>query len=170
VVALEALLAAPASTFAGAVLYEPPIVIGAPLGGDAVARARVALAAGKAGIALTIFLRDVVELPPGAASLAGHLAVGLPRWRAMVPRQIDDTAAINQLGNRLDAYSRIGAPALLLGGARSPTHLGERLRTLAGVMPHAELTILPRQGHGANTQAPGKVAAVVSAFADTVLR
>jgi pimeloyl-ACP methyl ester carboxylesterase len=44
----EAMVASP-SSFAGAVLYEPPVVTDVPLGAEAVARARVALAAGRPG-------------------------------------------------------------------------------------------------------------------------
>lgn len=71
VVALEALVASP-STFAGAVLYEPALVIGPPLGGEAVKQARAALAAGKPGRAMVIWLRDVIRLPRGLPGWAGH--------------------------------------------------------------------------------------------------
>jgi pimeloyl-ACP methyl ester carboxylesterase len=42
VVALEALVSS-RSSFAGAVLYEPPVVIGPPLGGEALTQAKAAL-------------------------------------------------------------------------------------------------------------------------------
>ena len=73
VVALEALAAAPAATFAGAVLFEPPVAIGPPPGGEApggqasgdepIDRARAAVAAGQPGKAMQIFVRDVVGMP-----------------------------------------------------------------------------------------------------------
>jgi pimeloyl-ACP methyl ester carboxylesterase len=168
VVALEALAASPA-TFPGAVLYEPPVVTGPPLGGDAVGRAEAAIAAGRPGRAMTIFLRDVVQVPAPAARLAGTVMAVHPSWRALIPRQIDDAAAINQLGVRLDAYARIEVPVVLLGGERSPAHLGARLDALAGALPHAERVVLPRQGHGAHLRAPGDVARVIASLADRVL-
>jgi len=168
VVALEAIVASPPA-FPGAVLYEPPVVIGPPLGGDAVGRAEAAIAGGRPGRAMTIFLRDVVQIPAYAAHLAGLTVAVAPRWRAFIPRQINDAAAINQLGVRLDAYAQIQIPVILLGGGRSPAHLGTRLDALARTLPHAEKVVLPRQGHGANQTAPGDVARVIETLADKVL-
>jgi alpha-beta hydrolase superfamily lysophospholipase len=48
VVALEAALASPAQV-AGMVLYEPPVAVTEPLGGDALVRAKAALAVGDPG-------------------------------------------------------------------------------------------------------------------------
>jgi pimeloyl-ACP methyl ester carboxylesterase len=169
VVALEALVASP-SSFAGAVVYEPPVVTGEPLGGMALAPARAALAAGRPGRALTIFLRDIVRVPPLAARLAGLVVPVHRRWRAYVPRQLDDVEAIDGLGNRLDAYAEVGVPTVLLGGDRSPAHLGERIDVLARALPHAEKVVLRGEGHGANVSAPAEVARVVANLADKVLR
>jgi pimeloyl-ACP methyl ester carboxylesterase len=171
VVALEALVASPA-TFAGAVLYEPPIVTGAPLGGGthAVERAQAAVAAGRPGRAMAIFLRDIVGLPPLFARLAGMALAVDRRMRAFVPRQIDDAAAINQLGVRLHAYADVDLPVVLLGGDRSPAHLGERLDALAAVLPAAERVMLHGQGHDAHRSAPEEVARVIETLAGKVLR
>ncbi|MEV6863586.1 alpha/beta hydrolase [Streptosporangium subroseum] len=169
VVALEALLASP-STFAGAVLYEPALVIGPPLGGEAVKQARVALAAGKPGKAMAIWLRDVIRLPPWLARLGGAYVTVSPRYRALLPRQLDDNDALDQLGVRLDAYTRIETPTVLLTGDRSPAHLGERLDALARRLPHAEKVVLHGQGHAANQTASGEVARVIETLADRVLR
>ena len=61
IVALEAALRVP-SALAGLVLYEPPVAVKEPLGGEAVARAKAALARGDASAAMAIHLRDVVRL------------------------------------------------------------------------------------------------------------
>jgi pimeloyl-ACP methyl ester carboxylesterase len=169
VVALEAMVASP-STFPGAVIYEPPVVIGPPLGGEALQRARAAMAAGKAGKAITIFMRDIVGIPPLVARLAGMFVAIQPRWRKFVPRQLDDVEAIDQLGVRLDAYARIEVPNVLLGGDRSPARLGKRLDALARALPRAEKVVLRGQGHGANQRAPGEVARIIETLADKVLR
>jgi pimeloyl-ACP methyl ester carboxylesterase len=82
-----------------------------------------------------------------------------------VSRQIDDTEAINLLGNRLDAYRSITLPVLLLTGARTPKHLREPTGRLAAVLPGARpLAVMAGQGHGANERAPGEVAGLVANF------
>ncbi|ADD45557.1 alpha/beta fold hydrolase [Stackebrandtia nassauensis] len=168
VVALEAMVAAP-SSFAGAVLYEPPIVTGPPLGGEALVRARAAVAAGKPGAAIAGFVRDVVGMPGWIARAAGMYAAVSPRMRALVPRQVEELAAIDELGNRLDAYARIDSPVLLLGGERSPANLAHRLDALAAVLPHAERRTLRKLGHDGNRRSPGMLAGVIAEFADRVL-
>ena len=169
VLALEALVATPAA-YAGAVLYEPPCVIGPPLGGEALARAQASIAAGKPGTALAIFLREIVRAPAWAALLSKLVVALSPRIRRMARHQIDDCAAIDQLGNRLDTYAEITVSIVLLGGDRSPAHLGERLDALERVLPNTQRVVLHGQGHAANALAPGRVADVIAGFADTVLR
>jgi pimeloyl-ACP methyl ester carboxylesterase len=180
VVALEALAAAPA-TFAGAVLFEPPVALEPPAGSEEASseeagseeagskkfdRARSAVTDGKPGKAMQIFVRDVVGVPAAAAWLVRLLVAVSPRLRAMVPRQLTD---LDGLGFRLDAYARIKTPVVLLGGARSPAHLGERLDALAAAMPHAQRVVMPRRDHDAQVKAPGEVAAVIAALAGEVL-
>ncbi|MFC0864529.1 alpha/beta fold hydrolase [Sphaerimonospora cavernae] len=167
VVALESLVAAP-ELFTGAVLYEPPAVIGTPLGGpngENITRARQAIATGRSGRALRIFMRDVVRFPAWLAFLSGVCLSVMLRLRSLVPQQLDDTEAIDRLGVRLDAYARIATPVLLLGGDRSPAHLSERLDALARVLPRAERAVLRGQGHTAHGTAPAEVAEAVGSFA-----
>ena len=65
--------------------------------------------------------------PCGWDACGGGLADALfvrlsPKVRPFVPRQIDDTEAINRLGARLDAYGSITVPVLLLtASGRPPT-------------------------------------------------
>ena len=61
-------------------------------------------------------------------------------------------------------------PTVLLGGDRSPAHLGQRLDALARVLPRAERVVLHGQGHDAHRGAPDRVARVVEGLADKVLR
>ncbi|WP_068923771.1 alpha/beta fold hydrolase [Planobispora rosea] len=160
VVALEAALALPGA-FTGLVLYEPPVAVGSILGGPAAAAARDALARGRRGKALEIFMRDVVRLTPWKAWLVGAFTCVYPTLRAFVPGQIHDQLALDRLGLRLDAYRDIGIPAVLLGGETSPAHLSGRLDALARVLPATERVTLPRQGHGAHMSAPGQVAQII---------
>lgn len=170
VLALEAMVELP-SAFAGAVLYEPPCVTAdLPLGGSALARAQAAVSAGRTGRALAIFLRDIVRIPGWSAWLAGAAVPIIPRLRRLAPHQIDDCAAIDALGNRLEAYASLTVPAVLLGGDRSPSHLGERLDALEQAMPDTERVVMRGQGHGANVTAPARVADVIEHLAGKVLR
>jgi len=131
VLALEALVADP-DLYAGAVLYEPPIVLDEPLGGAKLAPARAAIAAGKPGQALRIFLRDVVRTGPLLAAVAGLALTAKPEWAGRVERQLDDNDAIDALGNRLSAYGKIDLPVLLLAGDKSPAHLANASRRCGG--------------------------------------
>jgi pimeloyl-ACP methyl ester carboxylesterase len=167
VVALEA-LAASAGTFAGAVLFEPPVAAGPPdpAGSEALALANAALAAGKPGKAAQIFIRDIAGMPAFSAWIIRAIVNLMPRLRAMIPRQITD---LDGVGQRLDAYARITTPVVLLGGERSPAHLGKSLDALAAVMPHAERVMLARRDHFANRKAPAEVAHVIETLALRVL-
>lgn len=168
VLALEALVALP-EAFAGAVLYEPPCVIGPPLGGEALTRAQAAMTAGSPGKALAIFLRDIVRTPAWAAWMSGAFVPLVPRLGRLAPHQLDDCAAIDEVGVRLEAYSRIDVPVVLLGGERSPAHLGERLDALEQVMPNTRRIRLRRQGHAANNLAPARVAEIIATLGGEAL-
>ena len=162
-------------------LFEPPVAIGPPPGaeapggdapggktpgGEPLDRARAAVAAGQPGKAMQIFVRDVVGCSAPYAWAVRPLVAVSPRLRALAPRQISD---LDGVGPRLDVYARIETPTVLLGGERSPAHLGERLDALAAVMPHAEKVILARRDHSAHLRAPDEVARVIETLADRVL-
>jgi pimeloyl-ACP methyl ester carboxylesterase len=164
VVALEAILARPA-LFSGAVLYEPPLVIGPPLGGEAAQKARAALAAGKRRQAMTIFLLDIVGFSKSGAPLAAAFVASNPRYRPLIPRQFDDLDAMDGLGCRLEAYSGIDLPVTLVGGERSPAHHAQRLDALQARLPKADRFVMARRGHGANATAPGEVARIIETAA-----
>jgi pimeloyl-ACP methyl ester carboxylesterase len=166
VVALESALAAP-SAFRAMVLYEPPVAVDEPLGGEALRRARAALDAGDPDRAISIHMREIAG--------AGRLMVtGLrrlpPVWRVIrghAAAQITDDEAIESLGVGLGRYARLDLPVLLLGGDRGPAHLRERLDALAAVLPRLErVVVLKGHGHMANLRAPEEVARVIAAFAD----
>ncbi|MBO3732821.1 MULTISPECIES: alpha/beta fold hydrolase [Glycomyces] len=169
VLALEALAAMP-EAFAGAVLYEPPCVIGPPLGGEVLARAQVAMDAGKPGRALAIFMRDIVETPAWAAWMSAAAIPLVPRMGRLAQHQLDDCAAIDEIGLRLEEYARIDVPIVLLGGERSPAHLGARLDALERAMPNTERVLMRHQGHAATSLAPARVAEVIAGLGDKELR
>ncbi|GGS05395.1 hydrolase [Streptomyces humidus] len=169
VVALETALAAP-RTCAGLLLYEPPVAVDRPLGGEALRLARAQLDQGRPEQAMATHLRRIV----GMSRRSVLLMRALPPMRVMLGNQaeaqIRDDEAIEALGVGLDRYASLDVPVLLLGGERSPAHLRARLDALARVLPRVHrMTIMPGQGHMANFRAPGDVARVVADFAEDVL-
>ena len=168
VVALQSALAAP-RRFTGVVLYEPPLAVTRPVGGEALRRARAALDAGDPDRAIAIHLREIVGM--SRLAVAGIRRVP-PIWQVVhgyAAAQITDDEAIESLGVGLDRYAGLDLPVLLLGGERSPAFLRAGLEALAAVLPRPDpLVVLPGQGHMANLRAPGEVARVVASFADRV--
>jgi 2-succinyl-6-hydroxy-2,4-cyclohexadiene-1-carboxylate synthase len=95
--------------------------------------------------------------PPLAAELwREDLLRNDPRGLAAVLRGLG-TGAMTPLWDRLGELSM---PAAVLAGAGDPKYvaLGERL---AAALPHAELAIVPRAGHGLPREAPDAVAEAV---------
>ncbi|MGV8848282.1 MAG: alpha/beta fold hydrolase [Propionibacteriaceae bacterium] len=168
IIALESLVAHPAA-FAGAVLYEPPVVLDGPLGTrTTLARARAAIDAGRVGKAVRIFLAEAVQLPTALAVLIGVMTRFTKQLKTFGPRQIDDLEAIDRLGRRLEAYGAIQVPVLFVSGDTSPAHLTQRTEAVAAAMPHARITTMPGQGHGANDKDPALVARLIAGQAREV--
>jgi pimeloyl-ACP methyl ester carboxylesterase len=171
VVALEALAASP-STFAGAVVFEPAAVIDTPWAGEdgeAYTQARAAIAAGKPGKAMAIFSRQAIGLPAWQAWAAGTLTALIPRYRRLTPCQIDDLEAMDRLGVRVDTYSRITAPTVLISGDRSTPQQTAPLDAIKRVIPHAERVVMHKRDHGADLKAPKTIASIIQTFADKIL-
>jgi pimeloyl-ACP methyl ester carboxylesterase len=167
VLALEALVADP-GRYEGAVLYEPPLVVDQPLGGPKLVPAREAIQRGKAGTAFGIFLRDIVGINPLFTRVIAATVNRQPELADRVERQLDDNDAIDELGNRLDAYGKIEVPVLLLAGSRSPRHLGERLDALQRVLPRSRRLTMHGQGHNAERGAPDRVAKAITRHLDEI--
>ncbi|MFI6072733.1 alpha/beta fold hydrolase [Actinoplanes sp. NPDC051343] len=143
-----------------------------PGGGSAgrpIERARAALAEGRPGTAFAIFLAEVAGIGgvDGVEVAAIEATVNRkPEIAPIVERQLDDNDAIDALGNRLAAYSKIGLPVLLLTGDQSPLHLQERLGALQAVLPDARRVTLPGEGHNAERSAPDRLAEIIGEFAE----
>ncbi|MEV6843300.1 alpha/beta hydrolase [Actinoplanes sp. NPDC051411] len=134
-------------------------------GGRPVDRARAALADGRPGTAFVIFLREIAGLRDPMFDAAEAAINQRTEIAPVVERQLDDNDAIDALGNRLAAYSKIDLPVLLITGDQSPRHLQERLSALEAVLPDARRATLPGEGHNAERSAPERLAEVVGQFA-----
>ncbi len=166
VLTLEALTATP-SAFYGSVVYEPPIALGGLLGGEALVHAQRAIASGKPGKAVQIFTRDMVKLPAWQAGFIRMFVTLSPKMRGLAPRQMDDVAAMDALGERMDTYAKIPVPVLLLGGDRSPGNLADVLTALGNILPRTSRSVLKGQGHSAHMRAPQELARIIAAFYQT---
>jgi pimeloyl-ACP methyl ester carboxylesterase len=180
-VALEALVALP-SSFAGGMIYEPASVIKSPDGlhlagdriesngevGEGLRRVRQALVSGKPGAAIGMFTQMITGWPSFLASPAGALTALVPAYRRLIPCQIDDLEAMERLGIRLDAYSRLNLPVAMVGGERSPDFNKEMVATVTEVLPRVERIPLSGQGHGGYVRDPKKLAEVIETFAKRV--
>jgi pimeloyl-ACP methyl ester carboxylesterase len=184
-VALETLVASP-SSFAGAMIYEPASVINSAGGraeslnlsgdrierngevGDGVRRARQALISGRPGRALGIFTQIAAGWPGFLANAAAELVAGMPSYRTLIPCQIDDLEAMERLGMRLDAYSKLNLPFVMVSGEKSPNSNKEMAAAVAGALPIVECITLKGQGHACHTRDPEQLARVIETFADRV--
>jgi pimeloyl-ACP methyl ester carboxylesterase len=167
VATLEAALTHP-PMLRGILLYEPPIQLDTPLGGNAQPRMEAALARGDADTALKIFFSDLVQLPPHAVeymSTSPEFAGGWGEMKRLGPAQAEDNSAIRALPLGIARFRGIDVPALLLRGEDSPKHLHDRLDALKTVLPTTSEATLTGEGHTANLTAPDKLAAVIDKFA-----
>jgi pimeloyl-ACP methyl ester carboxylesterase len=138
--------------------------------GQGLRRARAALAAGKPGAAMGIFTTIAAGWPGWVAHIAGSLVALIPAYRRLIPCQIDDLEAMERLDVRLNAYSAIRVPIVLVGGDRSPRPLQQIVAAVAHAIPGAKHVVLHSQGHDAHVRAPEQLARVIEAHADSVMR
>jgi pimeloyl-ACP methyl ester carboxylesterase len=110
--------------------------------------ARQAVDAGHAGRALEIFLREIVGMPRLAAKLARPLSLSRLFRAQLIPGQIADQEALEQLGDRLAAYARITQHVLVVAGTKSPDHLRRRAELLQRTLPSSDLKRMVGAGHG----------------------
>ncbi|MBO0780409.1 MAG: alpha/beta hydrolase [Ktedonobacteraceae bacterium] len=181
-IALEALVASPQS-FVGGMIYEPASVITSPDGlylsedriersgevGAGLKHARQALLKGRPGTAIGIFSQVVTNWPGFLAIPAGILTALFPSYRKLIPCQVDDLEAMERLGVRLDAYSRLDLPVAMVGGDRSFYGVKKMVSAVAAVLPKVERITLNGQGHTCHLRDPQKLAEVIETFAKKVL-
>jgi pimeloyl-ACP methyl ester carboxylesterase len=134
-------------------LYEPPFVTDATrerVPADYAARLDEALAAGRRGKAVKMFMTEGV----GLSGVLVALMRVMPFWAKLkrVAHTIPyDTAlmADHQSGSPLpaDAWQGAKIPALAIDGGKSPAWMRNGVASLAKVLPSAEYRTLPGQTH-----------------------
>lgn len=137
--------------------------------GEGLRRARQALAKGQPGRAIAIFIQLIAGWPGFLANSAGALTALVPTYRQLIPCQIDDLEAMERLGIRLDAYSKLNLPVATVCGGRSTDFNKEMLAAVSDVLPRVERIDLRGQGHGGHVRDPKQLAEVIETFAKGVL-
>lgn len=177
VLALEAASALPGRVAALA-MYEPPFIVDGsrpPLPVDYVARLTAAVAAGRPGDAVAIFMTDAIGIPAeyvAAMRAAPPPTAGSgmqpPPWAEMVAvahtlaydgQIMGDTMRGQPLATA--RWSGATMPALVLTGGNSAAFFHTGARALVAGLPNARHELLPGQDHAV---APAALAPVLRAF------
>ena len=152
VLALECLVRDP-TLYGAAVVFEAPIVLDQPLGGDALVIAKTSLDGGHTVRAMSTFFRDVVGMPAWSSWLSAVALAAVPAYRARIPGQVADLTAIDALGDRRPEYRTIQNPVLGIWATSSPAHLAHRMKALIEALPNAEAWEVDG-GHASQQQHP----------------
>ncbi|MFE2752676.1 alpha/beta fold hydrolase [Actinosynnema sp. NPDC059335] len=133
-------------------IYESPMIVDdtrEPMADDLPDRVRRALAEGRRGDAVKLFMRYVGTPGPVIALLRV-----MPPWRklkAVAHTLPHDFALVAEFQRgtppAADRWAGAEAPALVIAGGKSPEYLRNAQRRLASTLPKGELTVLPGQTH-----------------------
>jgi hypothetical protein len=104
------------------------------------------------------------------AQAAGWFTALIPKYRRLVPYQLDSLEALDQLGERLTVYAGIEVPTVLIGGDRSSAHLSQRLDAIERAIPHADREVMHHRDHAADAKYPRQIARLIETLADKVLQ
>jgi pimeloyl-ACP methyl ester carboxylesterase len=133
-------------------LYEAPFIVDAtrpPIGDDCLSQINAALAAGRRGDAVKIFMK-VVGVPWIFVAMM-RLMPAWSRLTAVAHTLPNDFAIVGpyQNGQPLPAARWSGArmPTLVMDGGKSPAWMRNATRALAGVLPNATYRTLEGQTH-----------------------
>jgi pimeloyl-ACP methyl ester carboxylesterase len=139
-------------------LYEPPMIVDGsrePREASFVADTEALLARGDRSGALKKFMRHV-----GMPAPMVHVMALTPPWRklkAVAPTLPYDLRILGDTGRGvpLDAtrWAGVGAPALVLDGAKSPRYMRAAAHALSRALPDAGYDTLPGQTHMVKPQA-----------------
>ncbi|WP_167406457.1 alpha/beta fold hydrolase [Amycolatopsis thailandensis] len=157
-IALRALLRAPALPIAAAVLYEPPLTVGGPIVGDRLTPIAAASAAGDNAAALHIYLRDVAGFTPELAEQQARNT-----WlQNQVPALLPEIEVADRLVWTPEAYAAIAVPTMLLLGERTAPHPNrDSTLALAETLPANRLVRMRQHGHLAHRRDHAYVAGLI---------
>ncbi|RSS79267.1 alpha/beta fold hydrolase [Streptomyces sp. WAC06614] len=152
----------------GLAVYEPPFVVEdsrPPLPADYVERLRTAVAEGRRGDAVELFLTAAVGLP---AEYLGGMRADAAGWAHMESLAhtlaYDGTVMGATMSGRplpADRWPAVTVPTLVVDGGASPPMFGHGARALAALLPAAERRTLEGQDHQVD---PALLAGAVTEF------
>lgn len=149
-------------------VFEPPVVVDGsrlPLPADYVERLDAAIAAGRPGDAVALFLTAAVGLPEEMVPSVQQDAEAWAKLEAVAPtiaydgRQLGDTMSGKPLS--ADLWGRIDVPVLVMHGDATWPFLVTGARAVAHVLPTATLRAVPGENHSTT---PDVLAAALSDF------
>jgi pimeloyl-ACP methyl ester carboxylesterase len=146
---------------AGLIVYEPPMPVYEPFGGDALTRALHALDSGEPLEAMRIHLRDIVGMDSSAVTELMDNEHAAEALAAIASRQLADDQSIEGLPLGIDRYRQLTMPVALLEGEWSPKKLRDTSNALARELPNASTVTLRATGHMAHLDAPGELAGAI---------
>jgi pimeloyl-ACP methyl ester carboxylesterase len=133
-------------------LYEAPFFVDdsrPPLTDDFMTRLNAALASGRRGEAVKMFMKVVGV--PGIFIMLMRLMPAWPKVTAVAHTLPYDFAIVGpfQRGQPLPStrWSGVTKPTLVMDGGKSPAWMRNATRSLASVVPHATYRTLPGQTH-----------------------
>ena len=141
------------------VLFEPPLLLDAARAAtiDPLGRELARLAAeGQRGAAAERFLREVVQVPPGA--VAGlRQSPAWPGLEALAHTLSYDLSFTAGGAKYLELARSVTAPALVVAGGASPPWMRDALGTLASALPNGRFRTLAGQTHDVDPAALARV-------------
>ncbi|MFF3373723.1 alpha/beta fold hydrolase [Streptomyces sp. NPDC002680] len=154
---------------AAVILYEPPVPVHGPVGGDAIAPFEEVVAEGDLEDALVFGTRNFLRMPEEAIEEFRRSPVWATR-ASMTPTWAREVRAIDTFGDDLDRFARLGVPTLLVTGEFSPPVLLDISRRLHEVLPISRLVQIPGHAHEAYLTAPETLAEEILSFVADVGR
>jgi pimeloyl-ACP methyl ester carboxylesterase len=145
---------------AGLILYEPPLPLSGPVGGDAVVPFEQAVRDGDLDCALTLGLRHFLKLPDQAIDEFRRAPVW-PVRASMTPTWAREIRAMDAFGDDLDRFAALETPTLLVIGELSPPWLTDTSRALQRAIPNSRLVEIAGHAHDAYLTGPDAMASVI---------
>lgn len=146
------------------VLYEPPVPLQGPIGGDAIAPFEQAVAEGDLEHALTLGTQNFLRMPEEAIEEFRLSPVWSTR-ASMTPTWAREVRAIDAFGDDLDRFTSLTTPTLLITGELSPPMLIDTSRRLQATLPNSRIVEIPDHAHEAYLTAPEALAKAIVTFA-----
>ena len=148
---------------AALIVYEPPVPVGGPVAGDALAPFERAVDEGDLDGALTLGLRHFIKMDEPVIGMIRSTPLWAPR-AALTPTWGRELRAIDAFGADLARFGALTMPTLLIIGELSPPWLVDTSRQLQEAIPDSRQAVIAGQAHDAHLGDPEALASVIVTF------